>query len=211
MIFGLPYKPASDGSGFIMPDGYKNDADSNRIRILRSLSAVYAADEMSEYADIPAEWLNVMFADVLKWGINGELIQNFLTKISSIADSDPKVIETKFDESLKAMKGRQKQLLKAVDHVFDSVNESYPIRKGNNQGIRYNLMSKGITSDAVSNYTVYHPLDEIINDYPALIVFVLLALSCQDRVGKFGSTFRKKDYDLLTNVWQEYITPISND
>ena len=75
------------------------------------------------------------------------------------------------------------------------------------RGMRLDWIKSNIRTYEIKDVIEFTPLSDITSsDYRGVFGLVALAISCQDRVGKFGSGFSQKDYDLLTNVWQDYIT-----
>ncbi len=206
MPLTLRYKPVSDGNRFIPPVRDLGPIiEDQRLDILAQLSSTHTADEMAEYEKYPAEWLVSMYQNIGKWGVNGDVIANFLEKISDMADgSNADELKRTYFRSEFFMNDNASRINKAIRHLFNSVNENYPFK--NNCGMRYYLMKSRITHYEVKGAIEFTSLSDITSsDYKNIFSKVILAISCQDRIGKFGSTFRKKDYDLLTNVWQEYI------
>lgn len=84
----------SDGRRFaqVEPRDLEPDAEYKRSDILAHLSAIHTEEEMAEYEIVPAEWLTSMYPEVWRWGINGEIIEAFLEKISDIARTNPEEI-----------------------------------------------------------------------------------------------------------------------
>ncbi len=209
------YKPLSDGRGYVSPQGSSSTADPEYIKtgILRQLSAISTEVELEEYNKIPAEWFNLMHPDISCWGVHGELLETFFQTVNNLAETNPELLVSIFDNKIDEYIANEKSFLKSINNLYASVNEKFfPTRISNGKGLRFETTNLKIITETIDNRSYGKPLSKVLRPQDINILgFTMLALSCSDRVDKPGSPFVKKDYELLTNFWQEYIIPLEGN
>ncbi len=201
-------------TGFITERNLLETSESHKNNILKHLTATHSLEELKEYDAAPAEWVNIIFENVYKWGPNGDLIQSFFDNLVKLGEEDPTALKKMCDTALQNLRKNKKKTLTAIDHTFDSVNEYYLFGFMRNRyknriqklGNRHDWMSTNITSKLVQRWISKTVLDSLFgSEGKTLITFVILALSCYDRVGAPGSHFTRKNYETLTDAWSSLI------
>lgn len=228
MILSQSYKPATSYAAFIelfphtKPDpnvpsyvtwrkNYANASESTKIEILKYLSATSSEKELKEYQKVPAEWLNIMFEDIAKWGINGEIIETFFQNLIQTAINDPDKLLAILDKTAFEQRTDRKKFSRSMSHLFASINTSrffQPKGSGtaHRNGLRYKFTRNFMTEDLIRSRSNGTDLIKHLHaeDYQ-LIANVVTTLSCIDRVGAKGSPYTQEDYDLFINHWKELI------
>lgn len=225
------YKPATSSADFINMFGYRdvapvgsheymrwlvNASDSSenkKYEILKHLSATHALEQLEEYRNTPAEWLNTMFDEMVPWGVNGNLVESFFYNLVRLAEDDPIQLSSLLTNYSLENFPKHKKLTKSVTNILSSIKEDAlnfsPAERRKifiKYGFRYQWARDLLEPDSVFNLSVGTSLDKVLtaDDYP-IFGKVILALACVDRIDAKGSAYTQEDYENITQYWKSLI------